>query len=96
MLSKDRIEFQILNYLIRQPAAKDTFQGIAEWWVLKQQIDIAVDLVSETLTKLVSKGFIIIKHHPDGTRFYKINEKKLVQIRECLRELSEEERLRSH
>lgn len=96
MLGKNRIEYQILNYLIRQPSAKDTFQGIAEWWVLKQQIDFAVDMVSETLSKLVSKGFIIIKHQPDGTRFYKINEEKLDQIKECLRDLSEEQHLRSN
>ncbi len=90
MRDEQKIEYEILNYLSRQPAAKDTFQGIAEWWVLKQRIDEAVEMVSRVLDLLVSKGFVIIKQYRDGNKFFQINEAKSREIQAVLQEMAEE------
>jgi len=89
MSNEQRIEYEILNYLTKQPAAKDTFQGIAEWWVLKQRIDDAVERVSGALDMLISKQFIVIKQNRDGSKFFQVNERKLKEIEATLRVLAE-------
>lgn len=44
----------ILTYLERQPNAKDTAEGIAEWWVHQP-----LDLVERALVLLTTLGFVI-------------------------------------
>jgi hypothetical protein len=90
MGKEQRLEYEILNYLIKQPAAKDTFQGIARWWVLKERIDYAIEKVGKVLNLLVSKRFLEIKHHQDGSKYYQINKDKMVEIEKELKELSKE------
>jgi hypothetical protein len=88
MSNEQRIEYEILNYLSKQPAAKDTFQGIAEWWVLKQRIDDAVERVSGALDMLISKEFIIIKQNRDGGKFFQVNEAKSKEIKSTLSQIA--------
>lgn len=73
--------YSILNYLVKCPSAKDTLQGIAEWWLLKEQIDQAVEKVSKALDFLVSKGFVIVKRCQYQERYYQINVEKIEEIR---------------
>jgi hypothetical protein len=60
----------ILGYLDDHPTAMDTLDGIAEWWVLRQQIEIEVRRVSRVLAALVSDG-LIEEHEQGGIRFYR-------------------------
>jgi hypothetical protein len=60
----------ILGYLDDHPTAMDTLDGIAEWWVLRQQIEIEVRRVSRVLTALVSDG-LLEEHEQGGIRFYR-------------------------
>ncbi len=71
----------ILNYLVKQPGAKDTFQGIAEWWVMKEQINQSLENISDAMDMLVSKGFIIVKEYHDQPNYYQLNEEKLPEIK---------------
>ncbi|MEW5918293.1 MAG: hypothetical protein AB1762_17955 [Gemmatimonadota bacterium] len=60
----------VLAYLDDHPTAMDTIDGIAEWWVLRQQIDIEVRRVSRILELLVSEG-VLEEVSQSGVRFYR-------------------------
>jgi hypothetical protein len=60
----------ILGYLDDHPTAMDTLDGIAEWWVLRQQIETEVRRVSRVLAGLVSDG-LLEEHEQGGIRFYR-------------------------
>ena len=60
----------ILGYLDDHPTAMDTLDGIAEWWVLRQQIEIEVRRVSRVLAGLVADG-LLEEHVQGGIRFYR-------------------------
>lgn len=60
----------VLGYLEEHPTAMDTLDGIAEWWVLRQQIEIEVRRVSRVLTALVADGLLEV-HDQAGIRFYR-------------------------
>ena len=48
-----RVAVQILAYLERQPNAKDTAEGIAQWWIHQP-----VDMVRHALALLTTLGFV--------------------------------------
>jgi hypothetical protein len=60
----------VLAYLDDHPTAMDTIDGIAEWWVLRQQIDIEVRRVSRVLAMLVTEG-VLEEVTQRGVRFYR-------------------------
>jgi DNA-binding PadR family transcriptional regulator len=82
-----KLEQSILNYLVMQPSAKDTFQGIAEWWIMKDQINQSVDTISKALEKLVAEGFIVVKEFRDQERYYQLNDEKLPEIKKMITEM---------
>ncbi len=87
MRTEKKLEHSILNYLVMQPSAKDTFQGIAEWWIMKEQIDQSVDRISKALEKLVVEGFIVVKEFRDQERYYQLNDEKLPEIKKMITEM---------
>jgi hypothetical protein len=68
--SDDRVRALVLGYLEDHPTAMDTLDGIAEWWILRQQIDIEVRRISRVLESLVSEG-TLERHEQDGVCFYR-------------------------
>lgn len=60
----------VLAYLDDHPTAMDTIDGIAEWWILRQQIDIEVRRVSKVLALLVKEG-VLEEVNQSGVRFYR-------------------------
>lgn len=60
----------VLGYLEDHPTAMDTLDGIAEWWVLRQHIDIEVRRVSRVLDALVTEG-LLEECSQGGIRFYR-------------------------
>jgi Fe2+ or Zn2+ uptake regulation protein len=47
-----------LNYLADCPQAMDTEEGIAEWWLMRQQAKVAAETVTKVLQQLVEAGRI--------------------------------------
>jgi hypothetical protein len=60
----------VLGYLDDHPTAMDTLDGIAEWWILQQQIQIEVKRVSAVLASLVSEG-VLEECDQGNVRFYR-------------------------
>ncbi|MGQ0648557.1 MAG: hypothetical protein ACT4P7_13410 [Gemmatimonadaceae bacterium] len=65
-----RLRELVLGYLDDHPTAMDTLDGIAEWWILRQQIEIEVRRVSAVLATLVHEG-VLEECEQSGVRFFR-------------------------
>lgn len=81
MKPEQHLEYAILNYLVDQPSAKDTLEGITEWWLLKEKISYTVDKINTSVNELVVKGYLVEKKYQNQSKVYKINGKKLEEIK---------------
>jgi len=75
----------ILGYLIDNPDASDTLDGIMEWWLLNQKIRFETRIVFQAVTKLVADGLIVEVQGPDSRTIYKVNRSE--DIKGILREM---------
>jgi hypothetical protein len=48
----------VLAYLAEHPAAMDTVEGIAEWWLLRQRVRVVVEQVERVLARQVKNGVL--------------------------------------
>ena len=72
--------FEILAYLAANPDAQDTLEGVAEWWLLEQQIRTKTSDVKDALDRLISKGLVIERKGKDRRSHYRLNRRKLSAI----------------
>src|SRR5262245_26790997 len=75
---------EVLAYVARHPQAQDTVEGIAEWWLLEQQIAHAVSDVEAALGELVGDGFLVACQCKDGRTYYRLNRDREQEIRRHL------------
>ena|SRR5688572_2050159 len=78
------VSFEILEYLDRHPGAKDTLEGIVEWWLLETQIQRAIGQVKASLDALVELQLVQPVKSPDGRIVYKLNQRKRRTVRKLL------------
>lgn len=64
--------YHILAYLMDNPDAGDTFEGIVEWWLLHQRIKFETETVSEAVAKLVAEGLIAEEKGSDSRLIYRV------------------------
>lgn len=86
---KSRVAYEILAYLVKNPDAGDTIEGIVEWWLLEQRIDKETARVEEAIAELVAKELILGRKGRDSRTHYRINRQKYGEIRKLLKEGSE-------
>ena len=80
-----RIETQetshkILTYLMDNPDAQDTFEGIVDWWLLQQDIKRNVVLIRKTVDELMKQGFLLERQDHGRTKYYQVNRERLPEI----------------
>ena len=75
-----QIAVDILCYLSKNPEAKDTLEGIVDWWLLQQEIERKVANVKKVLDELVREGLILEIKSGDNNRHYRISAEKYDQI----------------
>ncbi len=49
---------EILSYLKEHPEASDTFEGIAEWWIMRQRVRVEVETLKKVLCQLTEGGLL--------------------------------------
>ena len=81
---KRQIAHDILAYLADNPNAEDTVEGIVEWWLLDRRIRRESKKAKEALSDLVDKGLVLERHGRDARSRYRINAKRLDDIRRML------------
>jgi hypothetical protein len=66
---------RILRYLRAHPEAKDTLEGIAEWWLAEDKISQSVEKVAKALAWLVESGKLVERHVAGGMTIFEVTAK---------------------
>jgi hypothetical protein len=69
---KLKVAYEILRYLIKNPGAQDTLEGIVDWWFLGRNIKYPKLLVKKALDMLVEDGLVIANQGTDSRTIYKL------------------------
>jgi hypothetical protein len=70
----------ILQYLQQHPDAKDTIDGIAQWWLLKQWTERKYEEIETGIAQLVTRGLLIERRRPGLPPYYWLNRAKQDEI----------------
>ena len=65
------ITFALLQYLETAPAAKDTLEGIAQWWLWLELTEPILNDVKQAVALLVSKGIILETRRAGVPSYYR-------------------------
>lgn len=71
----------ILEYLLENPNAEDTLEGVVQWWLLERTIKQQTLAVEKALASLVDEGLVVAVKGRDFRVHYRINKKKRDRIR---------------
>lgn len=75
----------ILSYLVKNPDAKDTIHGIAQWWLLNEKIDQTLYSILNALNFLISKDLVREYNLHGDCIYYQVNKDKLDNIVDLLK-----------
>jgi hypothetical protein len=75
---------EILQYLIKNPDAKDTLEGIYKWWMPKGHSKQGRDEVQKAVDLLTSKGWLTKRATIPSKEIYGINRERLWEIESFL------------
>ena len=89
MTVENEVARDILAYLIDNPDAQDTLEGIIQWWLLEQKIKYQTKLVKEALEELVKNGLILERKTENSRTRYQINRQKMEDIQTLLEQPKE-------
>ena len=81
------ITHDVLSYMLENTAAKDTLEGIVEWWLLERKIERSTAEVKSVLDELTAKDLIVELRAPDSRIHYQINRSKQTEIVALLNEI---------
>ena len=80
------VAYEILSYLVQNPDAQDTVEGITEWWLLQQRIVQREILIREAVTQLVHHKFLVERKSKYFRTQYRVNRAKIDEIQILLKE----------
>ena len=70
----------ILRYLQGHPDAKDTLEGIAQWWLLKEWTERKYNQIESSLSDLVERGLVVERRREGMPPYYWLNRSKQDEI----------------
>ena len=75
----------ILRYLQGHPDAKDTLEGIAQWWLLKEWTERKYNQIESSLSDLVARGLVVERRREGMPPYYWLNRSKQDEITQILK-----------
>jgi len=79
------ITLVVLQYLLSNPGAKDTLEGIRKWWIATRRHEPRSDELQAVLDELMQKGWVV-RFKPRGSKYvYGLNKDRLQEIQEVFR-----------
>ena len=72
-ITSTRVACLLLGYLSAYPDARDTAEGIAQWWLRAHAVNAHETTVREALKELVASGWLIAKESRSRPRLYSLN-----------------------
>jgi hypothetical protein len=82
---EERIALQILRYMEEHPQAKDTIEGISQWWLAREAGEYRLADVERAVTRLVAKDLIVTNNRKGSARCYGANPRRLEAISKILK-----------
>lgn len=76
-----RVARDILRYLVDNPEAKDTLDGIVTFWFPEGEVKWGREEIQEAVEALVSKGWMTQKNLPSFKVIYGLNPNRLEEIK---------------
>lgn len=70
---RSEIATDILSFLLRNPSAADSFEGIARWRLLEEIARRSVASTDEAMHWLIENGFLSEETIPGGKTIYRLN-----------------------
>lgn len=67
--SKEEMTDAIVRYLAEHPQASDTLDGIAEWWIMRQRVEVEFTTLKEVLRQLTESGLLEEIGEGDNRRY---------------------------
>jgi hypothetical protein len=90
MCHEKPIALSILRYLDANPEARDTAEGIAQWWLRKEWIERKIEDVQHAIQSLTNRGFILEEPNTGaGNTLYRVNPYQRDAIKTLLRNTEE-------
>jgi hypothetical protein len=74
------ISREILEYLLQNPRAQDTMDGILQWWLLEHYIKHNVALVRDAISFLIRKNLVLVRQGRDMQTYFRINQDRYQEI----------------
>lgn len=59
----------VLGYLAEHPDSSDTLEGIAEWWIMRQQVRVDVTTLAKVLRQLAESCLLEKIEEGDNPRY---------------------------
>ena len=81
----EKLNRQILRYLVEHPDAKDTVDGVIKWWLSEDLAGRGRKTVQEGLDMLVSKGWLTRRDVTSSEKIYGVMKDRLGEIKKFLR-----------
>ena len=66
---EEELTSAVLGYLAENPRAMDTLEGIAEWWIARQQIRVEVTMLARVLRRLTERGLLEVTGRGEYARY---------------------------
>jgi len=80
-----QVAYEILQYLIDNPNAQDTIEGIVQWWLKESTLQRQSVAVGEALSSLVVADLVLVRAGNDKRTRYKLNSRQRARIISLLR-----------
>jgi hypothetical protein len=78
------ITLMVLQYLMSNPGAKDTLEGIRKWWIATRKQEPRSDELQAVLEELMQKGWVV-RFKPIGSKYvYGLNKDRLQELQKAL------------
>ncbi|NKE72894.1 hypothetical protein [Candidatus Manganitrophus noduliformans] len=87
--SRQVIIRDLFRYLVANPDAKDTIEGVLQWWLLKGGTALGVREVQEAVDFLVSKEWLIEREATPSKKIYGMNKSRIKEIRAFIDEFED-------
>lgn len=80
--TSNRVVWLLLEYLCSHPDAKDTAEGIANWWLRARGANIDQRDVKEALNDLVATGWLTATGSFSSHRIYGLNPLRRTELQQ--------------
>ena len=81
-VTSKRVVWLLLGYLYTHPDAKDTAEGIADWWLRARGVMINETGVEEALTELVLSGWLTATSRRASPPMYGLNQDRISELQQ--------------